>query len=221
MSLQQRIFSYYSILKFPNSQIDIMAEIYTGTKFGTRKQSDSLPQHAALAELKNYCAEFAEKGYAPPYEGGSSGNLSFRAEAGSNAFYVTASYTALGKNMSDSDFCLVHEVDFQSGTVIFSGTRNPSSEAMMHDAIYKARPEIMAVFHGHSEDIMEAARKLQMPVTQHEMPYGTLEVVTEMLKILDQHTLFILKNHGFVSLGATMEYAAEEADFYADIANVL
>jgi len=198
-----------------------MAEIYVGTKFVSVKQSDSLPEHAALSSLKKYCAEFAQKGYAPPYEGGSSGNLSFRAEAGSDAFFVTASYTALGENMPDSDFCFVQHVDFQRGTVEFSGTRNPSSETMMHGAIYKARPEIMAVFHGHSAEIMHTAKMLQLPETQREMPYGTLEIVNEMLQILENYSFFILKNHGFVSLGATMDEAAEQTDFYFDISNVL
>jgi len=40
---------------------------------------------------------------------------------------------------------------------------------------------------------------------------GTIELAKEVLKVLGNNKLIVLKNHGFVSLGATMKEAGELA----------
>ena len=82
----------------------------------------------------------------------------------------------------------------------------------MHAGIYAARSEVDAVFHGHSEKLLAAAERLGVPVTAREQPYGTPELVAEILQVLDSHKLVIMRQHGFVSLGGTMEEAGRTAE---------
>ena len=75
-----------------------------------------------------------------------------------------------------------------------------------------ARPGINAVFHGHSERLLAEAERLGLTVTAHEQPYGTAELVAEILGALDGHKFVVMRNHGFVSFGATMEEAGRSAE---------
>ena len=55
-----------------------------------------------------------------------------------------------------------------------------------------------------------AANQHGVPVTAREQPYGTPELVAEILQVLDGHKLVIMRQHGFVSLGGTMEEHAKK-----------
>jgi len=88
------------------------------------------------------------------------------------------------------------------------GKNKPSSESMLHYAIYAGRKEINAIFHGHSKEILKYGDKLGV-VTEKEMSYGSIELIEEVLKILDKNDFVILKNHGFLSLGKNMEEAGK------------
>jgi ribulose-5-phosphate 4-epimerase/fuculose-1-phosphate aldolase len=50
-----------------------------------------------------------------------------------------------------------------------------------------------------------------LPVTEKEYESGTVELAKEVLKVLGDHKLIVLRNHGFVSLGNTMKEAGELA----------
>jgi len=69
-----------------------------------------------------------------------------------------------------------------------------------------------AVFHGHNEKLLAEAERLGLPVTAREQPYGTPELVAEILQVLDGHKLVIIRQHGFVTLGGTMEEAGRNAE---------
>jgi ribulose-5-phosphate 4-epimerase/fuculose-1-phosphate aldolase len=53
---------------------------------------------------------------------------------------------------------------------------------------------------------------LGLPVTAREQPYGTAELVAEILQVLDGHKIVIMRQHGFVSFGATMAEAGRVAE---------
>ncbi|RLD46576.1 MAG: hypothetical protein DRI94_14650 [Bacteroidetes bacterium] len=184
-----------------------MAEIYTGIKFNYKSLGKTIIKSELLSELKNWCAFFNEKNLAPPYLGGSSGNLSFRIKPGTINFIITASHTALRENMPDSDFTKIVSYDENKNLITGKGTKEPSSESIMHHIIYKYKPEINAVFHGHSPEILKFADQLKIPVTKKEFEYGTIKLAKEALKLLTTHNFIILKNHGFISLGKTVQEA--------------
>lgn len=94
-------------------------------------------------------------------------------------------------------------VQFAPPVLTVAGRHEPSSESLMHAAIYAARPAVGAVFHGHSDAILRAAGRLGLPVTQREQPYGTPAMADAVLDVLSGHSLVIMRNHGFVALGRT------------------
>ena len=55
------------------------------------------------------------------------------------------------------------------------------------------------------------AEKLDLPVTRKEYSPGTQSLAKEVVKILEKSKLIVLKNHGFVCLGSTIEEAGELA----------
>ena len=170
--------------------------------------SDEMPRDARIDELKEWSERFQRNGLTPEIEGNYTGNLSFRSEEG---FVITASGLKNKENLSNDCFVYVKNYDEQSNTVYIEGSRQPSSEAVMHFLIYKTRKEINAVFHGHNDAIIMNAEKLGFPVTEKEHDPGTIELAKEVLKVLGNKKLIVLKNHGFVSLGRTMKEAGELA----------
>ncbi len=86
--------------------------------------------------------------------------------------------------------------------------KDPSSESMLHHEIYKMRPDVNAIFHGHSGLLLKRGN---LPTTKEEKAYGSIELVKEVSKILNKGNLLLMKNHGFLSLGKSMEEAGKLA----------
>jgi hypothetical protein len=158
--------------------------------------------HILLPELKKWCILFSEYGFAPLYDGGSAGNMSFRTSAESNGFIITGSYTRLDAHMNNGDFVEVIECFSDRKLIHYNGLKSPSSESFMHYYVYLNKPLIGAVFHGHSEEIMKLALKKGYPETVKETEYGTIELAESILSYLDS-PIIVIKNHGFLSIGGT------------------
>jgi L-fuculose-phosphate aldolase len=177
-------------------------------RFNISFVSDEVPSDAKIDELKEWSERFQKNGLTPEFEGNYTGNLSFRSREG---FVITASGLKSKENLSNDCFVYVKSYDEQSNTVYVEGGRQPSSEAVMHFLIYKARKEVNAVFHGHNDKFVMNAEKLGFPVTEREYEPGTIRLAKEVLKVLGDNKLIVLRNHGFVSLGRTMKEAGELA----------
>jgi L-fuculose-phosphate aldolase len=177
-------------------------------RFNISFVSDKVPSDAKIDELKEWSESFQRNGLTPEFEGNYTGNLSFRSREG---FVITASGLKSKQNLSNDCFVYVKSYDEHSNTVYVEGRRQPSSEAVMHHLIYKTRNEINAVFHGHNDAIIMNAKKLGFAVTEREHESGTTELAKEALKALENKNLFVLRNHGFVSVGRTMKEAGELA----------
>jgi L-fuculose-phosphate aldolase len=170
--------------------------------------SAEVPSDARIDELKDWCERFQKGGLTPEFEGNYTGNLSFRCREG---LVITASGLKSKQNLSNDCFVYVKNYDEHSNTVYVEGSRQPSSEAVMHYLIYETHKEVNAVFHGHNKAIVMNAEKLGFPVTEREHEPGTIALAKEALKSLDNKNLVVLKNHGFVSVGRTMKEAGELA----------
>jgi len=182
-----------------------MSEIYVGTKFETRFVEWRVPDDVRIIVLRKWCHRFAELGVAPAGEESGAGNLSFRTDLG---FIITAAGANLG-TLTDRDFVEVIRTDIGNRQIYERGVKEPSSESFLHDAVYRARPEVNAVFHGHDEAIMQSAEKLEIPVTMREQPYGTPELAAEVVRILNNVTFLVIRNHGFLSPGKNMKEAGQ------------
>jgi ribulose-5-phosphate 4-epimerase/fuculose-1-phosphate aldolase len=178
-------------------------------RFNVTFRERNAPNNPGIRELKKWCAIFHRLGLAPLFAGASLGNLSFRLKNGSSSFIITASETGMKDHLPDDAFVTVHECDVDEGMVRAEGTKNPSSESMLHSYIYYRRPEVNAIFHGHSELILSSAEGLSIPTTMREDPYGSPDLIESVSEILDDLWFFILKSHGFIALGETMRVAGK------------
>jgi L-fuculose-phosphate aldolase len=177
-------------------------------RFNITVVSYEIPTNAKIEELKEWCERFQNNGLTPEIEGNYTGNLSFRTEDG---FIITASGLKDKENLSNDCFVNVKSYDKQSNTVYFEGKRQPSSEAVMHFLIYKTRKEVNAIFHGHNDGIIANSEKLKLPITAKEQESGSRKLANEVLRALGNNNLVVMKNHGFISLGKTMEEAGKQA----------
>ena len=177
-------------------------------RFNSIFVSDQSPRDPRIEELKEWCGEFQKNKLTPEVEGNYTGNLSFRSKEG---FVITASGLKSKENLTDKCFVYVKDYEEQSNTFYVEGKKKPSSESIMHHLIYKTCEDINAVFHGHNNVIVKNADELKLPVTKKEYESGTIELAKEVLKVLGDNKVIVLKNHGFVSLGTTMKEAGELA----------
>jgi L-fuculose-phosphate aldolase len=181
-----------------------MSEGYVGTKFQTIFAGHEPPCDARIDELVKWCRKFAGLGIV----GKAMGNVSFRTV---NGFIISPTGTDPA-TIANRQFVEVIKSDSVARELTVRGAVEPSSESMMHAAIYGARLEINAVFHAHNDLLLAAAQRLGLAVTEREQPYGTPELAREILKILDGHLFFIMRNHGFVSLGRTTDDAGRQVE---------
>lgn len=183
-----------------------MTEIYTGPKFIPVRLSENILSEAKLESLKPWGMQFAKKGLAPATEAGHAGNLSVRTEKG---FLITGA----GQPLAEINRNTISEVTSfftQTKKVLFHGISEPSSEAFMHGLIYQTRPDVNVVFHGHSDVLTALAPDAGYPETEKEVPYGTIEGAEMVMEIIRSEDFSIIKNHGFVSVGAAANLAGEK-----------
>jgi ribulose-5-phosphate 4-epimerase/fuculose-1-phosphate aldolase len=158
-----------------------------------------MPRDPRVPELVDWCHRLAKLGVV----GDTVGNLSCRT---ANGFIISRTAGNLATITGD-EFVEVLKTDIPNRELTVAGAYEPSSEAMMHAALYAARSDINAIFHGHSQKLLDQASWLQLPVTEHEQPYGTAELAAEILRILQWHKILVMRQHGFVAVGRTMAEA--------------
>lgn len=197
-----------------------MSEIYTGPKFKTIfiKKEELVSEH--LEELIGICEIFQQKGLTPFHESGTAGNLSFRIE-NSNEFIISAAGLTQKNKLKNSDFVLVKNCNEKDFLVEVVGTKNPSSETFMHNTIYSNSLEINSVFHGHNNLILEKASELGIATTTNYCEYGSIELAESIKDLIKKHSFFILKDHGFISVGTNMQEAKEQAIYFLEKAKGL
>jgi len=186
-------------------------EEYTGIKFKPVCEKKELLRNPSIKELISWGKHISDEGMAPTYitplGSGSGGNLSFRTDRG---MITTASYSHLG-HLHEMDFTEVLSCDIEKKEVHFIGLRNPSSEAILHWLVYQGRPEVNAVFHFHDDAILKSAQRLDLAVTKKFYPYGSLELAKETMNALGDSWFLVLRDHGCLSLGRTIDDAGERA----------
>lgn len=117
------------------------------------------------------------------------GNISFRK---GKRFQITKSGAVLN--------------EIQSKDFVAPDPKNhPSSETKLHAFIYEQRPEIQWVIHLHDPVVLKTGEVLHLPITQEEKPFGTQALVDEVGKILGKHLYILMKNHGIIALGSSLD----------------
>src|SRR5437867_10229870 len=112
-------------------------EVYVGTKFRTVSMRPDSPTDGVSAELLEWCRRWAAAGFI----GKAMGNLSARQETG---FLITPTGSDPAK-LGPEDLVYVMSAEYAPPTLTVAGQSEPSSESLMHAAIYAARPAVGAV----------------------------------------------------------------------------
>lgn len=183
-------------------------ETYQGVKFNYRQIAQSCPDHPLLDRLNYWVFLFSQLGLAPVHSTGAYGNQSFRSD--DNSFVITKSSMLPERNLNRDNYTLVKTYNPDTSEFLIEGAYPPSSESFLHHYIYQADDEVRAILHGHSDLINVYAKELGIAVTDKFYDYGTQELAASALATMREgHRFFILKNHGFVALGANLDEAGK------------
>lgn len=165
-------------------------------------------------KARSEIVKFGRLLYRNRFIAGYDGNLSIRLSK--TRIMITPTLTAKGF-MSNSDPIVVD----LSGKK-FTGRKNPSSETAMHLRVYDNRVEIGACCHAHpphatalavSEGkiphsiLPEVALVLGEVKTVEYIPTGLAEKWNRLDRYLNEGFAWLLKNHGVLTVGRTLEEA--------------
>ena len=158
---------------------------------------------------------------------GSWGNISMKCHDGNIA--ITPSGTNYEKSKAED--MIITDIN---GNVI-EGKLAPSSERLMHYAIYKKRPDVNAIVHTHSvySSVLSVTDDKIPPITEDTAMIlgngvnvseyaitGTQELADKVVKGLDINNATIMKNHGAVTVGNDMERAVIAAQVLEKSAHI-
>jgi L-fuculose-phosphate aldolase len=151
--------------------------------------------------------ELSKSGLTP----NATGNLSIR-------FGKRVVITSTGSNLGllgPNDFVEAIDYDPSRNLAFVIGEKQPSSELPMHWLIYNNFRDVQTVIHIYDKRVLKWAEgKKNLPLTHRVQPYGTLELALEALKVLKHSKYVILKQHGVLSVGKTINEAYEEVINY-------
>lgn len=155
------------------------------------------------------------------YGGYGYGNLSVRlapfdAPPALRRFVISGSQTGELAELGPEHYAIVTECYPEENRVVAHGPIRPSSESLTHGAVYALDPAIGVVLHAHSPEIWQAAATLDIPITDHHVPYGTPAMAAEVERLfatsdVAERRIFSMGGHedGIVAFGASAEAAGE------------
>lgn len=157
---------------------------------------------------------------------GKAGNVSVRFKNdGKDVVAITPTLKSLA-DLKEEDIVLIDE----NGKNLTKG--KPSSEYNMHLAIYREKPEINGIVHTHSPyatgfafsdkkikrlEGFGAIKSEYLKEIPYEKP-GSLELAESAAKALKDEDVIILKNHGIIATGETVQEAGALVEFTEEIA---
>ena len=162
--------------------------------------------------------------------GEKNGNVSSRVTSGPDSFMAITGSGIGYESMSMGDIVVV---DFQGDPIL--GDAIPSTESLLHAAIYLERSEINAVVHTHSIYASAlAVRGLSLPpiidemiiyiggeiqIAEYGFP-GTDELAKYSVDALGTRNAVLLRNHGLVAVGSSVAEALEVSHLTERIAKI-
>ncbi|GMU21130.1 MAG: hypothetical protein AMXMBFR13_12230 [Phycisphaerae bacterium] len=165
-------------------------------------------------KVKQQICEVGHRLYNKGFAAANDGNISYRLSE--NEFLCTPTLTSKG-DLKVDDICKVDITGKQ-----LSGTKKRTSEVLLHLEIYKLDPNVKAVVHCHPPHATAFAVAGEpiptcilpevevflgpIPMTVYETPGGTAFAETVKPHVKNSKVA-VLKNHGTVSWGETLEKA--------------
>ncbi|GAB7389156.1 class II aldolase/adducin family protein [Bacillaceae bacterium] len=106
---------------------------------------------------------------------------------------------------------------------VVEGNLKPPDEVKLHTEIFKARPDVQAVVHTHQpiatifgdlrkrilpmQGVMAAIARRDIPIFESSRKIVTTEQGAAVAKVLGDHAVVHLRNHGVVTVGSSVEEA--------------
>ena len=160
----------------------------------------------------------------------SSGNVSARVgPQGAQALAITTA----GKDYASMGIEEVVVVDFDGEPL--EGDGMPSTEMLLHTAVYRARPDVRAVMHTHSvyaSALAVAGERLPplidemvvgiggaVEVSAYAFP-GTEELGESVVAALGERNAALIRNHGLVGVGGTLDEALRVCEMAERVAHI-
>ncbi|BCV22842.1 class II aldolase/adducin family protein [Moorella sp. Hama-1] len=184
----------------------------------------------AVTGLRREMAAVSKQIFARNLTSATSGNISARVPGHPEQVLIKATGKSFG-DVEAEDFILV---DLEGN--ILAGTGKPSKEIRFHLGIMKARPEVGAVFHGHSAyatAYVTARGELPAVTAAAEgglgkigvigfAPAGSVELAEMVSKAFQDPELkaAVMTRHGFITVGPDIHRAFYLADVLEDNARV-
>lgn len=128
-------------------------------------------------------------------------------------------------------------IDMQGRVVEALTGKKPTSESMMHIAVYKARPDVGAIVHTHSKNATAFAvmnkpipaivyelfllgcKKSYIPVAPYGRP-GTKELAQSVLKPLEISDVALMQAHGVIAVAKDLKEALLRASYVEELAEI-
>lgn len=128
-------------------------------------------------------------------------------------------------------------IDMQGRVVEALTGKKPTSESMMHIAVYKARPDVGAIVHTHSKNATAfAVMNKPIPAIVYELfllgckrgyipvaPYGrpgTKELAQSVLKPLEFSDVALMQAHGVIAVAKDLKEALLRASYVEELAEI-
>jgi len=158
---------------------------------------------------------------------GTSGNLSARVKTG---LYLVTPTSLPYETMTTDDLVLIND---QLETV--EGEGIPSSESLLHLAVYRKRADVAAICHTHSiYASAAAAAQVSIPPILDEVvvklgggvecaaygPPGSEELAENAAKALGNRGAVLMRNHGVTGVGKTPAEALEACELVERVAQI-
>lgn len=167
----------------------------------------------SMSLLRQELADYGRQIAAAGLSAGAGGNISARE---GRLVWVKPSGLSMAE-LKGTNLCCV---DVDSGRQI-EGKLKPTSELLMHLAVYRVRSDILAIFHTHSpwaSGVITAGVDFKPMFAEvvndlggiAAVPYkktSTQELASAVAEAARDHETIFLANHGVVTLGKTMKQA--------------
>ncbi|MBM3705814.1 MAG: class II aldolase/adducin family protein [Actinobacteria bacterium] len=180
-----------------------------------------------ISQHKNDIIEICRRVYANGWVAANDGNISIKLDSNT----VLCTPTGMSKGYLTTDELI--KVDMEGNKI--DGHMEPSSEAKMHIDVYKNKPGINSVVHAHppyATGFAVAGLPLDqcvmpeiivglgsIPLTKFGTP-STMEIPENVRPYLKEYNVFLLENHGALSVGSDVYqayYRMESLELFAKI----
>ena len=178
-----------------------------GDLFEAVCERQDVPRDDRVPLLIWWAARFSELGFTPTYGPGDHGNLSCRTPRGC---VITARATTKASLQPEH---LVEVVGMHQGEglpqIRYRGLRVPSTDTLLHLRVYAIRPDVQAILHGHDVQTLARAAVLKLPVTRRSAVAPSPELIDEVCQMVRTHEYLLLRDHGFLAMGRSLDEAGE------------